>query len=173
MKTLHTIMVLIALASIPAFIGVQQAMAGSTGATGEVTIAGQCELGVGAMIFAGGDPTTDCAACGGTAGVGQLTVVLDNSNGNLRSDTDVSGANWLDSIGPFDAVQSVGSTVKSDTTGTFASKTSLTGTLVPLVIVPVAGTADSFWDVSIDLDLDNTFAGTAEQSILFDFACVV
>jgi len=170
MKTIHTIMVLIALASIPAFIGVQQAIALTTGATGSVTIAGQCELGVGAMVFAGGDPTLDCATCS-SPGVAELIVALDNSNGNLQSVTQVLGANWLDSVGPNNPVQSVGSSVFDTATGTFASKTSLTSALQTLLTVPVASSSNTFWDVSIDLDLDDTFAGTANQAITFDFAC--
>ena len=172
MKTLHTIMVLIAIASLPAFIGVQQAMAGSTGATGSVTISGTCEIVAGSMTFAGGDPTLDCATCG-SPGVGQLTVNLANTNGNLQSVTQVLGANWLDSQSPFDPVQDVSNTKFSATTGTFASKADLSGTLATLVTVPVASNSDTFWDVEIDLDLDGTFAGTANQAITFDFACIV
>ena len=165
------ILVLVAIISMPAYFGVQQAMAGFTDETASVTVSGQCELTVGAMTFAGGNPLTDCAACG-DPGVGQLTVNLANPNGNLQSVTQVNGANWFDDTTPFGAVQSVGSSVFSATTGNFGSKASLTGTLQTLVTVAPAGNSDTFWDVSIDLDLDPTFAATANQVITFDFACV-
>ena len=171
MKTVHLILVLVALMSIPAYIGVQQAIGLTTGATGSVTISGQCELGVSSMAFANGSPLTDCASCS-DPGVGEKTVTLDNTNGNLQSVTQVKGATWKDSVSTFPDVQSVGSTVFKTTTGTFASKAPLTGTLATLLTVAPASTADTFWDVSIDLDLDANFVGTANQAITFDFACV-
>ncbi len=170
MNTIHAIMVIVAIASIPAFIGVQQAIAGSSAATATVTIAGQCELNVGAMGFAGGDPLTDCAACG-DPGVGQLTVNLANANGNLESDTQVQGINWRNAVFPSQDIQSVFSTVYSATVGAFGSKTPLQTTLASIVVVPQANNVDTFWDVSIDLDLDNDFAATANQTVTFDFTC--
>ena len=171
MKTTHTILVLVAIASIPAFIGVQQAIAdGTSAATATVTISGTCELSVGAMGFAGGDPLTDCVTCG-DPGVGQLTVNLANTNGNLESDTQVQGINWRNAVHPSQDIQSVGSTVFLDSTGTFASKTNLLTTLADIVVVPQANNVNTFWDVSIDLDLDNDFAATANQTVTFDFTC--
>jgi len=173
MKTIHMIFVLVALMSIPAYIGVQETMAAVTAKVAEVTISQQCELTVGAMTFSGGNPLTDCSTCGGTAGVGQLTVNLANTNGNFQSVTQVSGLAWKDAASPFPDVQTVGNTVFKTTTGTFASKAPLTGTLETLVTVAAGANTDTFWDVSIDLDIDATFDGTANQAITFDFACLV
>ena len=168
MKTIHTIMVLAAIMSVPMFFGTQ-AMAGVTGATGSVTIAQVCELTVGAMTFAAGDPISD----GAGVGVGQLTVNLENLRGNLNSVTDVSGINWAPQGGGAD-VMNVEHTVWTNASNIvpFAGKLPLSTIGVQIASVAPAANVDTWWDVEIVLDGTAGFSGVAEQAITFDFACL-
>jgi len=178
MKTIYTIMVLTAILSIPIAFGTQSAMAGagSTGTSATVTISAVCELTApSTLAFAAGDPETN----GVGQGVGETAAfILGNVDGNLDSVVGVSGADMLDSVSPFDPVQSVGFTFYATTSSGEAAgagvsgKTALTGGSIALTTITAGNSQNTFWNLEIALDDDATFAGTANQAILFDFTCV-
>lgn len=172
MKTIQTIMVVVAILSIPIVMGTQHAMAGTTGTTGTVTITEVCELIVpGTLAFSSGDPVNN----GPGVGVGETSAfVLSNANGNIFSDVDVSGSNWYAQGGtpPASDVMDVTNTKYSTTSGLIGTKTALTSSAAGLTVIPPGTTANTFWDLEIDLDIDLAFTGIAVEDITFEFACI-
>jgi hypothetical protein len=172
MKSIKAIMIMTAFLSVLGIFGTQQAMAGTGGVTGTVTISKACELVTpSTLAYPTGNPLTD-SSTGSSPGVGETILLLSNTNGNTGSDVSVLGDNWKNSVSPFGNVQSVGTTKFFATTTSFAGKTALTTSLQPLKIVPPGSSTNSFFDVAIDLDLDPAFFGTASQSMTLDFTCL-
>ena len=167
-------MVMAAILSVPMALGTQSAMAGggSTPTTGSLAISAVCELSApGTLTFNGGNPESN----GLNIGTGETAAfVLSNANGNLDSVVTVLGSNWFDSAGSLGADDVMEEThSRYDTTGTtaFTAKTQLTTSAAALTTITAGNTDDTFWDVEIVLDIDATFAGTANQNITFDFTC--
>jgi hypothetical protein len=131
--------------------------------TGQVNILATC-----GMQFVSGSPIIYGSLAPGSTSSEQ-TLVLHNT-GSVDGIISVSGSNWLDSSVAATNQMNVENTKFSTTSGTYATKTSLStidqtvGTLSPILDM------NSFWQLQVNL-ISNTFAGSLTQTMSFTSSC--
>ena len=146
----------------------------STSVIAQATITGGCEVDLSStsIIFLSGNPIDN----GAGVGTGEVTATLQNTLGNLNSDTSAFVGDWTDGASTPTIIMDGTHTKVSSSTGDFASKTALSKnslTPTPIGIVPASSSLTTFWDLEIVLDgADPAYTGPTQQIITFDFACV-
>jgi len=137
---------------------------GSGQATGSVEILGTCGIS-----FAATNSIDYGQLTPGTTSTEQI-LTLQNT-GTIPADLLVSGTDWVDTTPT--TIMNVGTTAYSDISGTYASKTSLSGT--PAIILDTtqftpSSSVDTYWQILANL-LNPTFVGSLTQTMDFSASC--
>jgi sugar lactone lactonase YvrE len=129
--------------------------------TGQLTVAGTCGINV-----VSGAPINYGSLTPGSISTEQ-TVVLQNT-GTVSGTLAVHGTDWID-VGSTSQIL-VGNTKFSPTTGTYASKTSLTATDVTVGTINPTPNLSTFWQAQVNL-ITSTFSGSLTQTVTFSNSC--
>jgi len=132
--------------------------------TASVNILGTCGI-----TFVGGNTIAYNDLEPGATSTEEVLAV--QNTGTVASNVLVSGTDWVDAT-PV-TVMLVGETAYSDTTGNYASKTSLSGTPVQILddtqYIPDA-TVNTYWQLLANL-IDPDFVGSLTQEMTFTVDC--